>query len=196
MKRLLFVAFMLFFFWKLTAGKDSVVLGPGIKVEQIPLQTEIKKQAGFLFKGFRVNPMAEFQLKAKVLSKEDYFLGRESELSPVDLALGWGQMSDEEVLKSIDISQSGRWYHWSTRKFPIPRRTIETHSANMHMIPADDAVESKINKAKEGQIIALVGYLVRVDHDDGWHWQSSLTREDSGAGGCEVVFVTDFEIIE
>ena len=51
-------------------------------------------------------------------------------------------MSDQEaVLQSIDISQSGRWYLvWTTRDFPIPRRAIETQSANMHMVPANGMV--------------------------------------------------------
>ncbi len=196
MKRLLFVAFMLFVLWKLTAGSDEVILGPGIRAEHAPLQTEVKQQKPFLFKDFHVKPLADFQLKGKILSKEHYFLGNDSELSPVDLVLGWGQMSDEAVLQSIDISQSGRWYYWTTRDFPIPRRAIETQSANMHMIPANDMVEDKIKRAKQGQIIELEGYLVRVEGNDNWYWQSSLSRDDAGSGACELIFVTQFQIIE
>lgn len=196
MKRLLLVAFMLFVLWKLTAGSDEVILGPGIRAEHAPHQTEIKQQTPFLFKDFLVKPLTDFQLKGKILSKEHYFLGNDSELSPVDLVLGWGKMSDEAVLQSIDISQSGRWYYWSTRDFPIPRRSIETQSANMHMIPANDAVEESIDSAKKGQIIELEGYLVRVEGNDNWHWQSSLSRDDTGSGACELIFVTQFQIIE
>ena len=57
---------------------------------------------------------------------------------PEDLALGWGRMSDSDVLAKIDITQSGRFYYWHVDDFPIPRREIETSSANMHMIPSDD----------------------------------------------------------
>ena len=31
--------------------------------------------------------------------------------------------------------------------------------------------------------------LVEVRGADGWTWRSSLSREDSGNGGCEVVYV-------
>ena len=41
-------------------------------------------------------------------------MDRESDLAPVDLALGWGRMSDEAILKDIQISQSGRFYFWHT----------------------------------------------------------------------------------
>jgi hypothetical protein len=103
-------------------------------------------------------------------------------------------MSDEAVLNKIVITQSGRWYHWQVDDFPIPRIEIETQSANMHLIPASNAVESMIKKVKQGQIIDMRGYLVRVDAKDGWHWLSSLTRNDTGAHACELVFVESFNV--
>ena len=36
---------------------------------------------------------------------------------------------------------------------------------------------------------ALAGWLVQADASDGWRWRSSLSRDDSGAGACEVVYV-------
>jgi hypothetical protein len=30
---------------------------------------------------------------------------------------------------------------------------------------------------------------------DGWRWRSSLTRNDTGAGACEVIFVRDFQVL-
>ena len=74
-------------------------------------------------------------------------------------------------------------------EFPIPRREIETQSANMHMIPADDAIASTLKSIKSGQVVKIKGFLVRADAKDGWHWKSSLTREDTGNGACELVYV-------
>ncbi len=56
---------------------------------------------------------------------------------PSHLALGWQQMSDSAVLDHIEVSQANRFYSWSVRRFPIPRRAIEIESADMHLIPAD-----------------------------------------------------------
>jgi hypothetical protein len=103
-------------------------------------------------------------------------------------------MSDETVLNQIEITQSGRWYHWQVQDFPIPRTEIETQSANMHLIPASNAIESMIKQVKQGQIIEMRGYLVRVDAKDGWQWLSSLTRNDTGAHACELVFVESFNV--
>jgi hypothetical protein len=145
---------------------------------------------------YLVTPLASFDIKAKLLSKESYSLGREADLSPVDFTLGWQKMSDESVLEHIDISQSGRWYRWRTKAFPIPRREIETQSANMHLIPANDRVEDMLDRVKQGQIIHITGSLVRVDSNDGWHWQSSLTRNDTGNNACELVYVDSVELIQ
>ncbi len=112
----------------------------------------------------------------------------------MDLTLGWGKMSDESVLDSIDISQSNRWYHWGTDKSPIPSREIETNSANMHLIPKDQSVESMIKRSRKGDIVEFSGYLIRVDAKDGWYWESSLSRTDTDYHACELVWVESFEI--
>ncbi len=179
--------------WMLFFRSDEVVMSEGIKVSSSPLQQKLASAQAFRFKEYRVTPLARFELEAKVLSRENYHLGREADLSPTDLALGWGRMSDEKVLKAIDISQSGRWYRWQTSHFPIPRREIETHSANMHIIPKDEAVASRLADIRQGEIIRLKGKLVRVDADDGWRWVSSLSRDDTGSGACEVFFTESIE---
>ena len=124
-----------------------------------------------------------------VLGTEHYRLGREAELSPVDLALGWGPMADDAVLDRIDIRQSGRFFYWRTERFPIPRRDIETHSANMHMIPANAEIDRQLRAVRTGDIVRFRGYLVRIEAADGWQWRSSLTRDDTGNGACELVLL-------
>ncbi len=156
-----------------------------------PFQTDPGSNKPFMFDNFIITPLADFEISARVLARESYYFGKESNLSPLDLVLGWGRMSDPEILEKISIRQSSRWYYWSTSSFPIPRREIETHSANMHMIPANEQVEEILDDVDQGQIIRLKGQLIRVDADDGWRWVSSLSREDTGARACELVYVTD-----
>ena len=189
MPRVLLLLLAALLVWQLLLRPGTVELGPGVLAAEDPVQQDPASTDTFDLEGYRITPLAEFKIRAKVLSREDYSMGRESDLSPVDLALGWGRMSDEQVLQQIEISQSGRWYRWRTDSFPIPRREIETHSANMHMIPADEFIEDMLDDAREGQIVEFSGLLVRADADDGWHWSSSLTRDDTGAHACEVFYV-------
>ena len=181
--------------WKLFGPEGTVKLGPGVMVAEIPQQTEPLNSTSFDYQNYQITPLADFEIKAKILSKMNYTLGRESDLSPTDLALGWQNMSDESVLGKITISQSNRWYMWRVQDFPIPRKEIETQSANMHMVPANKEVAKLISQSKQGQIIELSGHLIRVDANDGWHWQSSMTRDDTGAHACEVIYVKQFQIL-
>jgi len=80
-------------------------------------------------------------------------------------------------------------HSWKTDAFPIPRKEIETSSANMHIIPANEQVEDELDDILVGEIILLKGYLVKVTTDDGFRWVSSLSRNDTGNGACEVVWV-------
>ena len=195
MKKLLIIIFVVMLIRELLGVNAPVVLGPGVKVTEAPKQTDLIQAEKFQHKGYQITPLAEFQLTGKILSREDYSFGRESDLSPIDLALGWGAMSDEAVLDKIDISQSDRWYRWQVEEFPIPRRAIETQSANMHMVPANSQVEDMLEKTKQGQIVELSGYLIRAEAEDGWHWQSSLTRNDTGAHACELIYVENVELV-
>jgi hypothetical protein len=169
-------------------SSQPVMHGAGIIAETQPAQ-KTANASTFNLKDYVLTPLEAFDIEARVLSAEHYTFGREADVSPVDLALGWGKMSDEAILKDIKISQSNRFYYWHVDEFPIPRREIETQSANMHMIPADDVVEKALKSIQPGQVVKISGYLVRVDAKDGWHWKSSLTREDTGSGACELVYV-------
>ena len=164
-----------------------------IKYTDEPYQKKIKKSIPFKFKGLTITPLAEYKIKARVLSRHRYTTGKEAKISPMDLALGWGRMADPNIIKDIHISQWGRWYYWKTKKFPIPRREIETHSANTHIIPANNEVYKTLKKIKKGDIIYLEGKLVRVNGKN-WYWQSSMSRKDTGGGSCELVWTEKLEI--
>lgn len=161
---------------------------PGVIAPHAPLQTELDDAKPFDFRGYRITPLARFDVEARVLSRENYRFDREAALSTTDLMLGWGRMSDQAVLDRLDISQSGRFGWWRVRDFPIPRREIETSSANVHTIAANSAIARRIAAIRRGQVVHLSGYLVRADAGN-WYWISSLTRDDTGAGACELLFV-------
>jgi hypothetical protein len=161
----------------------------GILVPADPVQTEPASREPWSFRHHRITPLAQFELRARVLSTERYRFDRPAELSPVDFSLGWGPMSDSSILQAFSIQQRDRWYFWSASRMPIAEAEVITHSANMHMIPATGAVEKRLLAVRTGQIVELHGQLIRADAKDGWHWVSSLTRSDTGDGSCEVVWV-------
>ena len=125
-----------------------------------PVQ-EATSKAAFEFRGYQVKPLATFAVRARVLSREDYYVGKEAELSPLDLALGWKRMADPAVYEALNITQGGRWYRYSWRdQPPIPLQEIIESSANMHMIAADATVERALAKVRKGQWVRITGKLV------------------------------------
>ncbi len=175
-------------------NEAGVAYDHSVTVRSEPQQINLSSQRPFDYKGFTIIPLAKFNIEARVLSKEHYFWGTESRLSSYDLALGWGPMSNYNVLKNLEISQSNRWYYYSYKEPPILPNEIISHSANMHLIAANDQIKREIAKARKGQIISLKGYLIEVTGQNGWHWRSSLTRNDSGDGSCELIWVEAFTI--
>jgi len=173
-----------------------VVLPAGVYAPDEPVQVAVNSVELWVDDEHTILGAAEFSLRAKVLGRERYRRGPESALSPIDLALGWGRMSDQSVVDEIEVSQSGRWAEWSfSGSPPIPVDEIERSMANMHMIPANDAVRDALLAVQTGQIIELEGYLVRVTRADGGTWNSSMSRTDTGGHACEVVWVQSFEIV-
>ena len=193
MRQSLLILVVIAVVWKFFFAVETVELGPGVKAPSIPKQSKVSAKT-FSHQGYDIEALADFDIKAKILARKDYRYDRGAELSPVDLALGWGKMSDEEILQHINIWQSGRWYRWKTDHFPIPRREIETSSANMHMIPASKKVEDQLKRTRVGDIIHLKGKLVKVTNEEGFIWKSSLTRNDTGGGACELIWVESLAI--
>ncbi len=162
---------------------------PGILAPNEPTQQNLKGGPVFELPGHRATALARFSLEARVLGAERYRYDRGSKISPIDLALGWGPMSSSGILDQLEIDQYGRFYFWSADELPIDFGQITVHSANMHMIPANEEVRGTLLGARPGNLVALEGYLVDVTGEDGFRWRSSLSRRDSGGGACEVVYV-------
>lgn len=64
--------------------------GPGVLVAESPYQGGAGGAGVQTISGFELTPLASFNIRARVLSTENYYFGREADLSPIDLALGWG----------------------------------------------------------------------------------------------------------
>ena len=174
---------------------DTVIrFPPGITAPDQPMQTNLTSNKEWTAEEFTIQALAEYYIKARVLSRNNFSLGIESELSPFDLALGWGPMSDQSVIDYIDISQRNRWYRWQADILPIPSRDVSLNSANVHIIPKDKTIEEKFDKVYKGSMVELKGYLVKITKADGWHWISSLKRDDNGGGSCELFWVEEVSI--
>jgi hypothetical protein len=163
----------------------------GILAEGEPQQTMISEQRLQIGR-WTLTMRATYRLTARVLAREPYHFDAMSDLAPEDLALGWGPMSDNSVLRTIDISQSNRFYYWrASSATRLAREAIISHSANTHVIPQTPAIARALARLRPGEVVTLTGDLVDAVRDDGRSLKTSLVRTDTGAGACEVMLVTD-----
>ncbi len=183
--------------WHLAHREPGAVRqSPGTVAPHAPTQTMLENAATISFGRFTLTPLAEFRTEARVLSRKNYGSDAESELSPLDFALGWGRMSDNAVLEQLNISQGVRFfnYRWENQP-PIPPQEIVVSATNVHLIPEDAGVLHALEKVRAGQVVRLEGVLVAAERGDGWRWRSSLTREDDGAGACELLLVRKVAVV-
>jgi hypothetical protein len=144
----------------------------------------------FMHDGNVVQPVAGYTIEGLVLAKTRYRFDKESSISPVDLALGWGPMARAEVLEQLRVRQNDRFYFWSASGgLPVAREEITRSSANVHLVFGSSAVKDVIDDADPGDVIELEGALVNVTAPDGFEMRSSTVRTDTGGGACEVMWV-------
>jgi len=192
-KSLSFLATIVFAWLVYHHLNGPVTYPPGVLVPDDPLQTPaLPADQPFTTGKFHLQPLAHFDLQARVLSRKIYRYDRQSALVPVDLAVGWGPMSDQAVLDRLDISQSMRffWYEWRGAP-PIAPEQIVTHATNLHLIPSTPAIESRSKALRPGELVHLRGLLVEATGPQIGTWRSSLTRTDTGNGACELVWVEE-----
>ncbi len=158
--------------------------------ELMPSNKTLELKAGG--KKYTIHLMAKYKVAARVLSKKRYYFESSSKLSKYDLALGWGKLSEIASDKYIKYSQSNRWYFCKySGNSPYDSEYISKHSANTHLIHSNYNILKALNKVKKNDTLILSGYLVNVSGNNGFTWNSSLTREDTGNGSCEILYVTE-----
>lgn len=168
---------------------------PGVLAGEDPAQVDLDSAEAVEHEGFHLLPRAEFSATVRVLRREDYSRGPFADLMPTDFAVGWGPMSDSAVLSGIEISQGNRFYYWRTETWPIARRDIERHSANWHVIPANASVRKVLARLRAGSLVELKGSLVDVEGPAGG-MRTSMTRNDTGAGACEILLADSARVLE
>ena len=172
-----------------------ITYAPGILIPTEPNQTATT-DAPFAYRAYQLKPLAQFALDARVLHRKIYRWDRQAALVPVDLALGWGPMSDQRVLDQVMITQSMRFY-WFEYKLPPPisKEEIISHSTNVHIIPSTPAIALQCKSLRTGTLVHLSGDLVEATADGLGTWRSSLSRTDTGNGACELMWVTEMSIL-
>ena len=144
--------------------------------------------------GTIVRPLATYEITARLLHRERYRWDAMSDIAPVDLGVGWHRMSDQSVIDGYRFSNRGRYLTFQCDN--TPGSDIDPASiANMHMLPANDGIRDRLLDLRVGEVFFASGYLVCVDRPAMNPWSSSLSREDTGMGACEIMWINEIRKI-
>lgn len=160
-----------------------------------PIQTSLTQEVKIVHEGkdrkYLIDGLAKYEISAVVKSKKMYRWDGAAVVSPLDLVLVWGQLDDKEIGEHIKYRQMGRWYSFRYgAESHVTGEEIAINSANVHIIPKDKNILKIMKNIKKEDYVTLKGYLVNVRMTGG-DWTSSLTREDTGDGACEIFYVEE-----
>jgi hypothetical protein len=182
------------FFWHF---HRPITYEPGVLIASEPTQVNLaSNEPPFDFGDFHLKPLARFDLDARLLHSRVYRFDPGARLVPIDLAVGWGPMSDQQVLDRLHITQSMRffWYEYQNPP-PIPKEQIINHATNIHIIPSTPELAAACKSLRCGALVHLSGELVEATGPHIATWRSSLSRTDTGNGACELLYLEEMEIL-
>lgn len=193
-KDILLGGFLFFCLYQLF-GSGDIERKPGLWAPEAPLQVEVSGVKPWKFKGFVITPRASWDATGRVLHTNRYYIGTEAKLSPLDIGIGWGRMSDGAILNKIRFGHRRRYLTWRSDEWPLEFQEVNSSASNMHCIPATKSLERRLKRVEIDDLVRITGYLVNVARPDGWHWNTSLSRTDQAGGACELVWVENVVVL-
>ena len=184
---------------------DPAVLGA-------PVQTPVKDTGLIEFTrdgyAYELNPRFDYSIAGLIVSLRDYtFMSVRSTDSvfPMDVCMIWGSNVDRRAHQSPDIEfeQHGRFCVY-TYKGQNQIRNAEL--SNSHLLLASPDLEDTLGRLRGGDQVRIRGQLVNVKARrivkrtfadlKYYNLNTSISREDSGGGACEVIYVRELEILK
>jgi len=180
----------------------AVASSHAVDVSGEPRQTALPSpevvRVEFDGKSYLIEKHHRYEISGEVLSVETYNVAFKSEFFDVDLGVIWGPRV-ADLKQKYTFNQGGRWLFWSS-KDPVSedeRRYITAHISNNHLIPAEGRrnLFKAVRWPSRGDKVRIAGYLVTIKNlSGGVAVASSTSRDDSGAGACEVIYVDEIQI--
>ena len=114
-----------------------------------------------------------------------------------DLCVVWGSNVETGVYLDMDFHNDSWtcWFSWPSAE--VGQRFQMTQLSNNHVLIDDEVIKAKLMRSEPGDHIRLKGVLVEYSNPrSGFFRSTSTTRDDTGNGACETIYVTDFEIVK
>lgn len=114
-----------------------------------------------------------------------------------DVCVIWGKNVTSGIYKHLHFS-SDSWTCWVTPpNAEIARQFKGTELSNNHLLITNEMIKKRLMRTEKGDHIRFKGYLATYENKaNGFYRGTSTTRDDTGNGACETVFLTSFELVK
>lgn len=117
-------------------------------------------------------------------------------LNMLDVCVVWGTNADPGLLRQLKFWNGIFTCNVKTNDREAWRAFDMTALSNNHLISDDPFIRQQVRKLKIGDQIRVEGLLARYGAKGGPVRGTSTTREDTGDGACETIYVSRFDIVK
>lgn len=153
---------------------------------------------------YQIEPVFDYELQGVVVSYHDadsfvdtwHHERWKDFLNLRDLCVLWGENVRSGVYLDMDFRNDSWtcWAYWPDRETGARFRMNEL--SNNHLLATAPDVQEALMAARPGDLVRFRGMLARYRNPaNGFSRGTSTSRDDTGNGACETVFVTDFEVV-
>jgi len=117
-------------------------------------------------------------------------------LNTKDVCVVWGRNVETGVYRRMTFRNRDFTCYYRYPDRETGELFTESCLSNNHLLPGDPAVAEAVLRARKGDQVHFKGWLVSYGVKGAPYARGSSTvRTDRGNGACEVVYVTEFEIL-
>ncbi|OGZ98001.1 MAG: hypothetical protein A3D57_02685 [Candidatus Sungbacteria bacterium RIFCSPHIGHO2_02_FULL_46_12] len=177
-----------------------------------PIQTKVADGKPILFTkdgfSYTLTPLFDYDISGLVVHRMIYnrwfSLSRTDSVFFMDLCMIWGENVKRGTYRNgdVDFLQDARFCRYS---YGEGHEIFNNALSNNHLVIRDDDKERLVEAIQAGDQVRIRGKLVNVEakalanperyEPTDLLWPTSTTRDDTGAGACETIFVESVEIL-
>ena len=152
---------------------------------------------------YNVDPQASYDINGLIVSHNNIhawwdFDHDKTSVDIKDLCLIWGPNAKVKIFSNMSFFNETTSCHYQQKKYIDGFEFDNTALSNNHLLSEDPLVRKTIQDMRIGDQVHLTGYLVNYSDTryPDFTRRSSLTRMDTAGGACEVMLVTQAEILK
>ena len=117
-------------------------------------------------------------------------------LNMLDVCVIWGDNTTNPRLDKIDFWNGIFTCNVKARDSLAWEAFDMDQLSNNHLLSDDASIRKQVKALSIGDQIKITGMLASYGNDGGVQRGTSTTREDTGDGACETIFVDHFQIVK